>query len=352
MKPPAPPERRGLRFDQWPETDRLAWQTAMANGDVFDGKGPAAHWAAATRKTNILNYGRWLGFLEYRGHFVADRLPEERVTSTEVKGYTRHLMEIVAPQTVVTLLVGLKVTIKAMAPHSDWQWLAELCNALDRSAEPSRDKRSRMRPVQEIYMKSLEELDRLQGLGLTGRNRLCAYRDSLMLAMLASRPLRRKNFVGLELGRHLVRDVQGWHLIIPGKEVKNGQTLEYDLVAGLEPYLETYLERVRPQMMGSAHQSSRLWISWGGSDCATQSIYNAIMKQTKRLLGVSINPHLFRDCAATSLSTVSPTAARAAAPLLGHRFFATTERYYIRANQLQAGRTINATLASIKADLK
>src|SRR4051812_13545632 len=53
------------------------------------------------------------------------------------------------------------------------------------------------------------------------------------------------------------------------------------------------------------------------------------MTITRRLVGVAINPHLLRDCAATSLSTVSPAAALSAAALLGHRQFATTERYYI-----------------------
>ena len=44
--------------------------------------------------------------------------------------------------------------------------------------------------------------------------------------------------------------------------------------------------------------------------------------------------------------------ARAAAAILGHRSFTTTERYYIRANQLEASRTMNTTLSTIKANLK
>ena len=65
-----------------------------------------------------------------------------------------------------------------------------------------------------------------------------------------------------------------------------------------------------------------------------------------------MNPHLLRDCAATSLSTVSPDVARAAAALLGHRNFSTTEKYYIRANRLEASRKLNAILASVKTSPK
>lgn len=63
--------------------------------------------------------------------------------------------------------------------------------------------------------------------------------------------------------------------------------------------------------------------------------------------GVAIWPHLLRDYAATSLSTESPAAALSAASLLGHRNFSTTEKYYIRANQLEASRKINAAVSSL-----
>jgi integrase/recombinase XerD len=68
---------------------------------------------------------------------------------------------------------------------------------------------------------------------------------------------------------------------------------------------------------------------------------------TERLFGTAINPHLLRDCAASSLALVSADMARAAAPLLGHRHFATTERYYIQANDLEASRRLNEIIAEI-----
>ena len=42
-----------LPFEDWPETDRRAWAAAIETGDILDGQGPAAHWRAATRRTNI-----------------------------------------------------------------------------------------------------------------------------------------------------------------------------------------------------------------------------------------------------------------------------------------------------------
>jgi len=341
--------RIGLRFEDWPVAHQTAWATAVADGDVLDGRGPAAHWAVVTRKNVIIQYGRWLGYLGTRGLLSAADLPNDRVRPEIVKDYVRHLRSIVAPCTVVTLLVTLKVMIKAMAPEQDWRWLADLGNALSRSSEPTREKRSRILPSADIYTGALAELDRLLSLSLRGRNWLCRYRHTLMVAFMAARPLRIKNFTALEIGRQLVRVDSSWLIAIPGDEVKNGQPLEFDLPDSLVPYLEIYLRDVRPKIMGLDQSSSHLWVAWKKRNISSHEVYNCFMNTTKHLFGVAINPHLFRDCAATSLSLVSTAAARAAAPLLGHRYFSTTERHYVRAQQLEASRTLNTVLSSIKS---
>ncbi len=80
-----------------------------------------------------------------------------------------------------------------------------------------------------------------------------------------------------------------------------------------------------------------------------RDVYQRITRLTRRLFGTPINPHLLRDCAASSLAVVSPEVARAAAPLLGHRHFSTTERYYIQADNLAASRRLGSILDKLKA---
>jgi integrase len=82
----------------------------------------------------------------------------------------------------------------------------------------------------------------------------------------------------------------------------------------------------------------------------SHAVYHRITKLTRRLFGVATNPHLLRDCAASSLAAVSADVARAAAPLLGHRQFSTTERHYIQADNLAASRRLGAILDKLKAD--
>jgi integrase len=68
------------------------------------------------------------------------------------------------------------------------------------------------------------------------------------------------------------------------------------------------------------------------------AIYDRVRARTKEQFGVAINPHLFRDAAATTMAIADPEHVRLAAPLLGHRTFATTEKYYRQAHAREAHR--------------
>jgi integrase len=68
------------------------------------------------------------------------------------------------------------------------------------------------------------------------------------------------------------------------------------------------------------------------------ALYDIIQRRTKEAFGAPVNPHLFRDEAATTLAIHDPEHVRSAAPLLGHRHLSTTERYYQQAQSLEAHR--------------
>lgn len=346
------PQRRSLRFDEWPQVDRESWEKVVAPGTVFGGRGPGAHWAARTKETNLRNYGRWLAFLKNSSQLDGKCSPELRVTSERVEAYHDQLKPLMAPRSVVSLLVGLKVTIMAMAPDLEWQWLKDICNTLDRNSLPSVDKQARLRAMQEIFTAAINQLEQLRRMPLEGRSLLCAYRDTLMIGLMAARPLRRRNLADLRIGTHLTRRRGVWHIDVPHYEVKNRRyPLEFDLPPELVPFLDFYIEHVRARFLRDEPRD-HLWVSWDGTAMAPNSIYHCMCRRTEELLGTKINPHLFRDCAASSLALESPEFARAAAPLLGHTSFATTERHYIQARQIDASRKLNDVLTKVRESLK
>ena len=103
--------------------------------------------------------------------------------------------------------------------------------------------------------------------------RALRYRDGLMIAILAARAPRRSNFAAIEIGRHLTRDGDQYHLCFPGEEMKNGRPWEAPLPDPLTPYIDSYLERHRPYLL-NGRKSNNLWITYEGNDMAEGSIYD------------------------------------------------------------------------------
>lgn len=263
-----------------------------------------------------------------------------------MQAYVQHLQVKVAPRTMVSSLVGLKVMIKAMEPDKDWRWLADICNRLNRIAKPIKDKRTRILDSGMMFRTALEYLNELSQTDLSKRKQLVGFRNGLMVAVMTACPLRRKNFADLALDATLRRVGENWVIKVPGEETKNKQPLELSVPRELVPHIKTYLERVRTHMANPAEAA--VWVSWNGTRLAYHAVYTAFTRITVTLFGRPINPHLFRDSAATTLATVSLKAVMSAPGLLGHLNAATTANHYIHASGLDASRRMNEILLRAK----
>ena len=187
--------------------------------------------------------------------------------------------------------------------------------------KPARPKRHR-----------LVHTERLLNLGLdlmatadeesTSLRRFKAYRDGLMMGLLAIRPLRMRNLAGLILDRTLVQRGDGWWIEIPAAETKTKDSIEEPWPDSLAPHLQTYLvdhragiAALRGSRAGTI--SDALWLSMYGPPMNDNAIYIRIVVRTRQGLGQAINPHLFRDCAATSIAIDDPAHVGIASRLLG-----------------------------------
>jgi integrase len=172
------------------------------------------------------------------------------------------------------------------------------------------------------------------------------YRNGLMIAVLALRPLRQRNFLALELHRHLRQQGEGWTIKFPATETKTNIALEMPFPQVLLPALALYLEVYRPVLLdlrgplnpdhAARPAGQHLWVSRCGTAMTDGALHKALIRHTTACFGHAVNTHLFRDCAATSLADEHPEIVRYAADLLGHKYFSTTETYYIPARQRHA----------------
>lgn len=91
----------------------------------------------------------------------------------------------------------------------------------------------------------------------------------------------------------------------------------------------------RPRLL-RGRENPRLWISGRGTSLSKGALYGGIRSCTKRLFGAEINPHLFRDIAATFVSEEAPNDRAIVADILGHTGLATSQAHYDHASSLRA----------------
>ena len=123
--------------------------------------------------------------------------------------------------------------------------------------------------------------------------------------------------------------------------------IETVLPDDLLPWFNQYLEVHRPILLGGK-MSDYVWIMHRGRPYSAQHFGERITYVTEKLVGKRVNPHLFRDCAATTIATVDPEHIRMITSLLGHSTPYTAERYYNQARAMEAGRAHQDNLMRLR----
>ena len=342
------PERRCMPLSEWPAPDRTAWHDASRTGGLLDEHGLASRWRPATQRYVIEAYGRYLTFLERNGWLDRDAEPDQRVTLERLRPYVALLMNQVAPATVAGRIRGLAEAVRVMVPGASYPFLNRARQRLKTRARPSRNKRARIVPIQNLFQLGLQLMHHAEN-GEIARNiwRAVTYRDGLIILLMACRPLRARNVVELTLGRHFVERDGAYHLAIPGTETKNHRDYNSALDPLLTPFIDRYIHHHRPMLLGSAEDSS-LWIFWGGGRITSRGLYGLVVMRTTQAFGHSVCPHLFRDCAVTSLGEQDPDHVWIGMQLLHHADPRTTEKHYDQALSDHAVRRYQDTVRAVR----
>lgn len=336
--------RRGLAFADWPERDRIAWSSAIADGDMFDGRGPAAHWAKTTRDAAVAAYGRWLGFLAETDPSVLAAHPVDRLTQDWLLRYLDHLAQTAGTVGRHMFTAKLRDTIRVMFPGKVPQHLSRLVTRLESQCQP---RSMAARVVATPRLTDLSKSLMKEAGGTAGEiTDPIAYRDGLMIGLLALRPIRRRTFSLIRVGRHLQRVGDEWRMIFEDSETKSGRPFAATVPEWIVPFLERYLREVRPMFSGAV-QHDGLWCSSKGGPLTDKAIYRIITDRTRAAFGQQVHPHLFRACAATTIAVLDPGRIGLAGDLLDHASLRTTQAHYIKARSIEASRLYAKALAEL-----
>jgi integrase/recombinase XerD len=156
-----------------------------------------------------------------------------------------------------------------------------------------------------------------------------------MIALLALRPLRMRTFSLIRVGTHFRQVGEDCRMVFEGPESKSGRAFEITVPEKLVPCLKYYLREVRPKFTG-ADRHDGVWASTKGRPLTANAIARVITERTRDAFGQSVNPHLFRHCAATTIAILEPGRIGVARDLLGHASLATTNAYYNQARSIEA----------------
>ncbi len=341
------------RISDWPVKDQEAWHAACQSGGWFEDEGPLARFAQARLMILEAAYGRWLGFLaqcETERHRVSgcDALNAERIRS-----FIDMLTASLASRSVATYLADLRFVTHALAPSRSFHSLDRAADYLKKTARPSKNKRERVVPSRDLFSLGFFLMDGAPKSGSRLRQ-ACQFRDGLMISLLAACPIRVSNFASIEIGRHLIEAPSGLRLVFPAPEVKNRRPLDYPLPYKLNEPISQYISLYRPYLLERRGRYWRgdsgqvLWISQHGTVLNRHAIWTHITRRTRERFGRSINPHLFRDAAATSIAIELPDLVGIIQPVLGHSSTLTAEKYYNQASSLEAARKFQSAIETLR----
>jgi integrase len=139
---------------------------------------------------------------------------------------------------------------RAMMPDRDWSWLWTIKSRLQAAVPAYSSTGPVITSVQllDLGLKLMDECKPEPGAKID-IHKAVTYRNGLISSLLAYRPLRPKNLISLEIGRHLFVDRDRWFIVVPQEETKTKKRVRFEIPESLVPYLRAYLEAVRPAIL-------------------------------------------------------------------------------------------------------
>ncbi|MBK8686882.1 MAG: tyrosine-type recombinase/integrase [Betaproteobacteria bacterium] len=176
---------------------------------------------------------------------------------------------------------------------------------------------------------------------------------ALFLELLLGIPLRLQNLSQLEFGKHLLRPGgpgKPMQLVFNSDEVKNDQSMIFDVPATTQLFIDEYSKHFRPFL--DTGISEHLFITQGGKPKSPDSLRHGVTMAVKRHVGIHMTPHQFRHLAAKLMLDANPGAYLLVQHLLGHKNFKTTVAFYAESQARNAGRVFDEVLAELRTSKK
>lgn len=326
---------RCWKLECWPAADRASWEHNTTPGDPFDDPRWGASLRPATRQKICVGYGRWLDFLATNGWLDPEQPALQRVTRRRLRAYVQALKAARnADYTIIGRISELAMAMRILAPDADVGWIRRP-DGISIYALLPKTKRTIIVPDARVLFRwGLKMMD--AQLAAAAQGNPIAFRDGLLIAMLAARGRRLRSMTELRVRCEMLRQEVAYRIQLGPDQTKTHVHDRFDLPEVLTPYVRHYLANVRPALL-AGRQEDALWISARGGPLTAKGIENRILKLSRVRFGVAFGPHRFRHAIATSSVLRDPASPGLAAGVLGGSA-QVIEQHYNRAGQIHAAR--------------
>jgi integrase len=292
-------------------------------------------------------YGKFLNFISVEHDYLLNRVPACRLNAKIIEEYVNFQPETCGAVTLSIYLGHLWIALRYLCPRDDFRWLLVISRRIKSQARPKPEKHHLVTSPT-LYDLGIRLMDEALVCGKppSSWRVQSAFRDGLIIALLALIPLRRRTLSLLRIGKHLIKSGDQWSLDIPADDVKSKRPLDYPISLELSRRIDVYVNQIRSQTAG-ANTHDYLWACCRGGPMRAPGIYGAVRRRTRKALSFPINLHQFRRAAATFWSVRDPANVRGAKDLLGHATFTTTEKYYIMSQSRLAGRALARAIGNV-----
>jgi integrase len=337
-----------LPESEWPDPDAVLWRAVLAPVDFFEDDGIAKDWRPSTIAHAKYAYGQWLKYLRDAEPSSLTEPPADRFTVERAKRFVKQISSRLSAAGAAAAIGHFILASRATAPSFDYLPL-QSAQRRHLAVSKRRDKRTVMVRADELFGLGMDLMAMAQRDGVV--HDVLTYRDGLIIALLASRPLRRKNLAEMRLDKHVAISGGGIHITFDADEVKGGRELELCLPQSITRAFLHYLSAVRPRFR-SSNDHQFVWCSNKRGSLRADGIYQMVLRRTTVAFGSPINPHLFRDIAATAIAVDRPEEVRLSKDLLGHSSLELTERHYLHAQSVKGGKHLSDVIRAIRNGAK
>lgn len=339
-----------LFVHEWPTSDQEVWASLLKKGHPLDDAGALSHLRASTVQTIEVSYGRWLSWLDVAAPCALELPILDRATPERVMSWMQSMQHL-APYSRVMHLDALIWILRAMDPAADVTILRRIraVHHLEALSNSGDRKNGRILSSRVLLEAGLELAGPQADAAKSTFERMRRLRDGTMLAVLALMPIRRRAFVGLEIGVSVLPGKAGIEIALSAAMTKTDTPWSAMVPDPVDDLLLRYLSEARPFLFNRGPRDHvRLWVADTGLPIGYSYMGRRISELTERMTGVRVPPHFFRDAAATTLARESSSASRLAAPVLGHTNIRMAEQHYNHARSIEAGSTYAASLDHLR----